>query len=82
MLSMDAIVTTCTGQVHLAGALGIPTVLLLSPKADPRWGTGQTTDVYPSVRIVRATRANQWDDAIDQAMGSLHARGFQWAMAI
>jgi ADP-heptose:LPS heptosyltransferase len=67
-LTMDVVVTTCTAHVHLAGAIGTPTVLLLSPKADPRWGTGSRTDLYPGVRIVRAARVGQWDDAIDQAM--------------
>ncbi|MGS0897381.1 hypothetical protein ACVBGC_33435 [Burkholderia stagnalis] len=68
MLAMDAVVTTCTAHIHLAGALGVPAVLLLSPKADARWETGTRTALYPDVRIVRAAHVGQWDDAVDRAM--------------
>ncbi|AXF22596.1 FkbM family methyltransferase [Burkholderia pyrrocinia] len=68
MLAMDAVVTTCTAHIHVAGALGVPAVLLLSPKADARWETGPRTALYPGIRIVRAAHVGQWDDAIDRAM--------------
>ncbi|WP_321790786.1 FkbM family methyltransferase [Burkholderia pyrrocinia] len=68
MLAMDTVVTTCTAHIHLAGALGVPAVLLLSPKADARWETGSRTALYPGIRIVRAAHMGQWDDAIDRAM--------------
>jgi len=68
MLALDAVVTTCTAHVHLAGALGVPAVLLLSPKADARWETGSRTALYPGVRIVRAAHVGRWDDAVDRAM--------------
>lgn len=70
---MDILVTTCTAQVHLAGALGIPTILLLGPMADARWRLDRTTDLYPSVRIVRSTRRGQWDDGIEQAIALVNA---------
>ncbi|KWF85538.1 FkbM family methyltransferase [Burkholderia diffusa] len=68
MLAMDAVVTTCTAHIHLAGALGVPAVLLLSPKADARWETGSRTALYPGIRIVRAAHPGQWDDAVDRAL--------------
>jgi hypothetical protein len=68
ILGMDMIVTTCTAQAHLAGALGVPVILLLSPKPDARWGCGESTALYPSIHIVRASRVGQWDDAVDQAL--------------
>ncbi|WP_176044078.1 FkbM family methyltransferase [Burkholderia vietnamiensis] len=68
MLAMDAVVTTCTAHIHLAGALGVPAVLLLSPKADARWETGSQTALYRSVRIARAAHPGRWDDAIDRAL--------------
>lgn len=73
MLGMDMIVTTCTAQVHLAGALGVPAILLLSPKPDARWGITEHTELYAGVHIVRAGRAGHWDDAIDQALTLIHA---------
>ncbi|MGU3780899.1 FkbM family methyltransferase [Burkholderia metallica] len=68
MLALDAVVTTCTAHIHLAGALGVPAVLLLSPKADARWETGSRTALYPGIRIVRAAHVGKWDDAVDRAM--------------
>ncbi|WP_321811801.1 MULTISPECIES: FkbM family methyltransferase [unclassified Burkholderia] len=68
MLAMDAVVTTCTAHIHLAGALGVPAVLLLSPKADARWETGSRTALYPGIRIVRAAHPGRWDDAVDRAL--------------
>lgn len=68
MLAMDVVVTTCTAHIHLAGALGVPAVLLLSPKADARWETGSRTALYPGIRIVRAAHAGRWDDAVDRAL--------------
>ncbi|RQS23604.1 MULTISPECIES: FkbM family methyltransferase [unclassified Burkholderia] len=68
MLAMDAVVTTCTAHIHLAGALGVPAVLLLSPKADARWETGSRTALYPGIRIVRAAHPGRWDDTADRAL--------------
>lgn len=68
VLAMDAVVTTCTAHIHLAGALGVPAVLLLSPKADARWETGSRSALYPGIRIVRAAHVGRWDDAVDRAM--------------
>ncbi len=68
ILAMDVIVTTCTAQAHLAGALGVPVILLLSPKPDARWGAGERTALYPGMHIIRAADAGQWGDAVDQAL--------------
>lgn len=52
--SLDEIVTVDTGMVHLAGAMGKPTTLLVSNSRDWRWPReGNRTPLYPSVRIVR-----------------------------
>lgn len=73
MLSLDQVVSTCTGPVHLAGALGVPTLLLLGPKTDPRWGLASKTSLYPSVQIIRCARAYQWKEGIDQALSLIQA---------
>jgi hypothetical protein len=39
---------------HLAGSLGVPTLLLLPEPCDWRWGLqGERTAWYPSVRLLR-----------------------------
>lgn len=62
---MDAVVTTCTATVHVAGALGVPTWLLVGPNADSRWGNGAATALYPSVRIVRCARRGDWAEGVE-----------------
>ena len=73
-LTLAMLVTTCTAQAHLAGALGIPTLLLLGPKNDARWGMGTQTAFYPMMQIIRCSRAWQWDDGIDQVLSHIEAQ--------
>jgi hypothetical protein len=47
--------------------MGKPTLVLLSHTADWRWGQGETTPWYPSVRIVRQRRPGDWAPAIEAA---------------
>lgn len=61
VVSLDCVVTVDTAVAHLAGALGVPTYLMLSWKQDSRWGLeGERTALYDSVRIVRQERLNDW----------------------
>jgi tetratricopeptide (TPR) repeat protein len=61
----DLVVTTSNTTVHLAGALGKPTWLLLQKIPDWRWGLhGETCLWYPSVRIFRQACRGQWDGVL------------------
>lgn len=63
--AVDLLVTTCTSIVHLAGAMQRPTCLLLSEKADWRWGDyGDRTLWYPSVKIYRQETLGNWEPVI------------------
>lgn len=63
---LDAVVTVDTAVAHLAGSLGVPTLLLLHVVADPRWGSADTTPWYPSMRLIRQRRPGDWSSVIDE----------------
>ena len=66
--SLDLLVSVDTSVAHLAGALGIPTVLLLSAPADWRWGQEDCqTFLYESMRLVRCAAPGDWTQALLQA---------------
>ena len=48
--NLDLVVTVDTSIAHLAGAMNIPTFLMLSFITDWRWGFKQTNLWYPSIR--------------------------------
>ena len=63
--ALDLVASIDTAAVHLAGALGIPALLM--DRADPcwRWLRGrEDSPWYPSVRIVRQTRVGDWDGVL------------------
>ena len=58
---MDAVVTVDTAILHLAGALGVRTYLLLPDVPDTRWGfDGNSTFWYPTVHIIRQSEPGNW----------------------
>ena len=66
--SLDLLVSVDTSVAHLAGALGVPIVLMLSAPADWRWGqSGCQTFLYDSMRIVRCAVPGDWSQALKQA---------------
>ena len=62
---MDIVVSVCTSVIHLAGALGIPSYVLLSTRADWRWQNeeGQSS-WYPSVNIMRQQKSGDWPELV------------------
>ena len=57
-----------TSVAHLAGALGIPTVLMLNAPADWRWGqAGHRTFLYDAMTMVRCASPGDWSQALQQA---------------
>lgn len=69
---MDLLITVDTALAHLAGAMGIPTLLLVSYLPDWRWLLGrEDSPWYPNVRIYRQTRTDDWTSVIHQVLSDL-----------
>lgn len=72
MAELDAVVTVDTAFSHLAGALGVPVLLMLPEAPDWRWWLQpETSPWYPSVRLVRQSTAGRWDDVIARVAKAL-----------
>ena len=72
MAEMDLVITVDTMTAHLAGAEGIPTILLLPYACDWRWGLeGDRTPWYPSVRIFRQGEDREWGPVIQKVLEEL-----------
>jgi hypothetical protein len=72
--AVDLIVTVDTSMVHLAGAMGKPTLLLLPSLCDWRWGiSGDESDWYPTVKVFRQRRLGQWPEVIERVKAALQA---------
>lgn len=74
LAQIDLLVSIDTSVVHLAGAMGVPTFMLLLHYSDWRWGvSGETTPWYTSLRLFRQARYGDWQaplDALFQAVGA------------
>jgi ADP-heptose:LPS heptosyltransferase len=57
---------------HLAGALGIPTLLLLTFQPDSRWLLDrEDSPWYPSLRLYRQPAYGDWESVIRQVVADL-----------
>lgn len=68
----DIVITTDTALAHLSGSLGRPTWLMLQQVPDWRWGLrGEQTHWYPSMRLFRQRRPNDWQEVINRVQRAL-----------
>jgi tetratricopeptide (TPR) repeat protein len=73
--AMDIVVSIQNSAVHMGGACGTDTILMLSKTADFRWGvSGERSVWYPSVRIVRQPEYGDWSPVIARVAGLLAER--------
>jgi tetratricopeptide (TPR) repeat protein len=67
---MDLVLTADTAMAHLAGAMGLPTFLMLRFDSEWRWMLGRDDSPwYPTMRIYRQPAPGDWD-AVIQAICS------------
>ena len=73
--ALDLFVCVDTLSAHLAGALGVPTWLLLPLRADWRWmEKREDTPWYPTMRLFRQTRVGDWESVIARVARELRQR--------
>jgi ADP-heptose:LPS heptosyltransferase len=64
---MDLVITVDTALAHLAGAMGIPTLLLVHFQPDFRWLLNRDDSPwYPTLRIYRQPTPGGWEAALQQ----------------
>jgi tetratricopeptide (TPR) repeat protein/glycosyltransferase involved in cell wall biosynthesis len=69
---MDLMISVDTAVVHLAGALGKPTWLLLSTPADWRWFLRrEDSPWYPTLRLFRQTVPDDWASVFEKVQATL-----------
>lgn len=74
--ALDRVVTVDTSIAHLAGALGVPTLLLIPFVPDWRWQlVREDSPWYPSVRVLRQPSPGDWNSVIARAHRELSAGG-------
>jgi tetratricopeptide (TPR) repeat protein len=75
--TMDLLITSDTSVVHLAGSLGVNTLLLLPSNPDWRWGReGRDTFWYPSVKLFRQKEKESWVNSFSEIKFELKELGF------
>ncbi|MEB3168571.1 MAG: tetratricopeptide repeat protein, partial [Synechococcaceae cyanobacterium] len=77
--SCDLVISNDSAVVHLAGALGVPTWLLLQQVPDWRWGSsGSTCGWYPTVRLFRQHHHGHWPAVVAELEANLRERLSSW----
>ncbi len=73
ILQCDLVITVCTSVAHMAGALNVPTWLLLC--RDPYWPwlySNRTDNLwYPSITLYRQSSPGDWSSIISQIKSDL-----------
>ena len=69
---MDLVITVDTALAHLAGALGIPILLLLPFLPDWRWLLGrEDSPWYPTMRLYRQSVPGDWSGVLRRVVADL-----------
>jgi len=73
--NLDLLITSDSSVVHLAGALGVSTWLLLSKIPDWRWLLrGQKTSWYPTIKIFRQSHLGEWQSVFTRVQEQVHSK--------
>jgi hypothetical protein len=70
--ALDLVISVDTAVLHLSGALGKPTWAMLMAPPDFRWmDSGDTTPWYPTMRLFRQRRRDEWTEVVDHVAKAL-----------
>jgi hypothetical protein len=65
--NLDMVISVDTGVAHLAGALGIPVMMLLTFVPDWRWLIDrENSPWYPTMRVFRQEQPGDWGEVIER----------------
>jgi ADP-heptose:LPS heptosyltransferase len=69
---MDLVITIDNSTAHLAGALGVPTWVLLPFAPDWRWQLNRTDNPwYPTLRLFRQPKLGDWPSILRDVASAL-----------
>ena len=75
MKNLDLVISPDTSLAHLAGALAVPVWLALSDAPAWHWLVGrEDSPWYPTLRIFRQRRIDDWDDVFRRITAALEQR--------
>ena len=75
MMNLDLVISCDTASAHLAGALGCPLWIVLRYLPDWRWMMDrEDTPWYPTARIFRQTRHDDWDEVFERIASELASK--------
>ncbi len=73
--NLDLVISVDTSVVHLAGAMGKETWIMLPFNADWRWGRrGEDSPWYPSARLFRQPGLGDWNPVFEKMRAELKKR--------
>ncbi|HWO99886.1 MAG TPA: tetratricopeptide repeat protein [Methylococcus sp.] len=74
--ALDGVISVCTAIVHLGGALGRPVWVLVPKISEWRYlATGECMPWYPSVRLFRQGKDEDWADVMDRVVARMREEG-------
>jgi ADP-heptose:LPS heptosyltransferase len=70
--AMDMVVTVDNSTAHLAGALGVPALVLLPFVSDWRWlQAREDSPWYPTLRLFRQPKVGDWQSVMQRVKSAL-----------